>query len=118
MASGRVQRAEKKAELVVRYGELEVIVRGDRPLITLGRDQASDLVIRERMASRAHGKIELRRDKFVLIDHSANGTYVRIDKNPEILLRREELVLSGSGQIAFGQSCSSSKEIVEFECER
>ena len=68
------------------------------------------------MASRTHGKIELRRDKFVLIDHSANGTYVKLGNNPEVLLRREEYVLSGSGQIAFGQSCSSSQEIVEFEC--
>ena len=118
MASGRIPKAEKKAELVLRYGDSEIIVRADRPLVTLGRDQASDLVIRERMASRTHGTIELRRDKFVLIDHSANGTYVKVGDNPEILLRREELTLNSTGQIAFGQSCSSSKEVVEFECER
>ncbi len=117
MASGRVQpRVEKKVELVLRYGEDQLVVKSDRPLLTLGRDVASDLVIRERMASRTHGKIELRRDKFVLIDHSANGTYVKVGDNPEVLLRREEFVLAGSGQIAFGQSCSASKEIVEFEC--
>ena len=38
-------------------------------------DQASDVVVPERMASREHGRIEHRAGKFVLIDHSANGTY-------------------------------------------
>ena len=47
MASGRVQpRLEKKSELMLRYGDVELVVRGDRPLVTLGRDQACDLVIR------------------------------------------------------------------------
>jgi predicted component of type VI protein secretion system len=41
------------------------------------------------MASRMHARIERRRDKFVLVDQSSNGTYVRIDGEPEIQLRRE-----------------------------
>ena len=45
-----------------------------------------------------HARIERRRDKFVLIDHSSNGTYVTMESEPEIALRREEMVLRGRGQ--------------------
>ena len=36
------------------------------------------------MASRMHAHIERRRDRFVLVDHSSNGTFLTIDGEPEI----------------------------------
>ena len=55
-------------------------------------------------------RIERRRDKFVLIDHSSNGTYVTVQGEPEIVLRREELTLRGRGQVSFGQDPFSRAE--------
>ena len=57
---------------------------GGRPrpevnVFTFGRDAANDMVIADKMASRQHARIERRRDKFVLIDHSTNGTYCTIE---------------------------------------
>jgi class 3 adenylate cyclase len=49
-----------------------------------------------------HGRIERRRDKFVLIDQSSNGTFVTIEGDRELQLRREELMLRGRGRISFG----------------
>jgi len=95
----------------------EVVLSAERPMVALGRDQAADLVIRERMASRAHGKIERRLDKFILTDHSANGTFVTIEGDREIVLRREEFTLRGHGWIAFGQSRATAMDVVEFFCE-
>ncbi len=69
------------------------------------------------MASRAHASIERRRDKFVLTDHSVNGTFVTQDGEGELELHREELTLRGHGWIAFGQSRATSAEAVEFQCE-
>jgi adenylate cyclase len=69
------------------------------------------------MASRAHSKIERRLDKFVLTDHSANGTFVTIEGDKEIILRREEFTLRGHGWIAFGQARSGATDVVEFFCE-
>jgi predicted component of type VI protein secretion system len=43
----------------------------------------------DRKASRLHARIERRRDKFVIVDVSSNGTYCTMDGEPEILLRRE-----------------------------
>jgi adenylate cyclase len=95
----------------------EMVMSVDRPVLALGRDQSADLIIRERMASRAHGRIERRLDKFILTDHSANGTFVTIEGDREIVLRREEFTLRGHGWIAFGQSRATAADVVEFFCE-
>ena len=95
----------------------EVVLSAERPSLAMGRDQSADLVIKERMASRAHGKIERRLDKFILTDHSANGTFVTIEGDKEIVLRREEFTLRGHGWIAFGQSRAGASDVVEFFCE-
>ena len=107
----------KNAKLRLLVQGSEVILSTERPAVALGRDAAADLVIKERMASRAHGKIERRLDKFILSDHSANGTFVTIEGDKEIVLRREEFTLRGHGWIAFGQSRASATDVVEFFCE-
>jgi adenylate cyclase len=69
------------------------------------------------MASRSHGKIERRLDKFVLADHSANGTFVTVDGDQEVVLRREEFTLRGKGWITFGQSKATATDVLEYHCE-
>jgi adenylate cyclase len=101
--------------LVVR-GE-EVVLSPDRPSLAMGRDKAAELVIQDRMASRSHGKIERRLDKFYLTDHSANGTYVTIEGDREVTLRREEYLLRGHGWISFGQPRATASDVIEFFCE-
>jgi adenylate cyclase len=66
------------------------------------------------MASRAHCEIELRADKFVISDRSANGTYISEDGQNEVVLRREEMVLRGHGYIVLGQSRAGATEVVEY----
>jgi len=87
------------------------------PPITLGRDAQNDVVIMDRKASRLHARIERRRDKFVIVDVSSNGTYCTMDGESEILLRREELILRGSGRLSFGHPGADNKgEGVEYVC--
>jgi pSer/pThr/pTyr-binding forkhead associated (FHA) protein len=69
---------------------------------TFGRDGGCDFIIEDRKASRQHAHVERRRDKFVLVDHSSNGTWVRLGDAAPVVLRREELMLHGSGAIGFG----------------
>ena len=88
----------------------------DRRKVTFGRDHEADFSIQDRMISRAHAMIERRRDKFILIDHSSNGTYVTLDGEPEAFLCRDELLLRGHGWISFGQPRAASQEAVEFNC--
>ena len=107
----------KNAKLRLNAQGGEVILSAERPSLALGRDASADMVVRERMASRAHGKIERRLDKFILTDHSANGTFITVEGDKEVILRREEFTLRGHGWIAFGQSRATATDVVEFFCE-
>jgi hypothetical protein len=89
----------------------------EHPSLVMGRDAAADLVVPDRMASRTHCVIERRQDKFVLTDRSANGTFLSIDGDREIVLRREESLLRSHGYIALGQPRATATELVEFFCE-
>jgi len=117
LASQKSVYKTKNAKLRLAVQGSELFLSAERPAVALGRDAAADLVIKDRMASRAHGKIERRLDKFILTDHSANGTFVTIEGDKEIVLRREEFTLRGHGWIAFGQSRSTATDVIEFFCE-
>jgi hypothetical protein len=108
---------ERPARLFLRHEGREVYLEGGTARsVTMGRDSACDIVVADRRASRQHARIEHRRDKFVLVDHSSNGTSVRIAEEREIVLRREELILRGRGQIALGHSTADPDAVlVEFE---
>ena len=113
--SPRLARTLAKVTLV--HGARQIDLSEERPLLTLGRDAQNDVVIADRKASRMHARIERRRDKFVLVDHSSNGTWVTVDGEPEISLRREELILRGRGQISFGHAFADDPtEVVAFSC--
>jgi predicted component of type VI protein secretion system len=86
--------------------------------VTLGRDASCDIVIGDRKTSRQHARIEKRRDKFVLADHSSNGTYVAIAGEAEVCLRREEVMLRGHGRIGLGHRTTDAEAtVVAFSCE-
>jgi hypothetical protein len=106
--------SESRLRLIHQGRELEF-----RVTMTIGRDTNHDIVILDKMTSRNHARIEKRINKYVLIDQSANGTYVTIGGRDEIVLRREEFVLYGNGQIAFGESPKRDPKVtlVEFHSE-
>ncbi len=87
--------------------------------ICFGREAAgNNLVMTDAMTSRHHAKIELRAGKFILVDLSSNGTYVRIGGADEIRLKREEMILFSSGCFAFGHSTADpAAEVVKFNCD-
>jgi adenylate cyclase len=86
--------------------------------LSLGRTVTADIPVKDREASRQHATIEMRGDKYVLLDHSSNGTYVASDGASEICLRREEMILPARGRIALGHSTASPQATrVEFLAE-
>lgn len=96
----------------------EFTVDAGRPLLTMGRGEQADITFQDRRASRMHARIERRRDKFVFVDQSANGSYVTFNGEDEVSLHREEVALRGSGRISLGHPYSKDpSEIVEFFCE-
>lgn len=103
--------------LQLEYGGSRYTLSATKPTLTLGRSQESDLVLMDRLASREHARIEYRRNKAILVDTSTNGTYVTLEDNQEIFIRREELVLPASGSLCFGHSAKNdASNIVRFTC--
>jgi len=100
---------------------LEIELDGDRiemgpqrRKVTFGRDHEADYTIHNAKVSRAHAMIERRREHFVLVDHSSNGTFVTLEGKPELKVQHEEITLLGHGWIAFGQPRAEAVQVVEF----
>ncbi|ABC30121.1 Adenylate cyclase, family 3 [Hahella chejuensis KCTC 2396] len=99
------------------YQRRDIVLSPQLDSFNVGRDQdICDLILQVQYASRKHFWIEYRRGKFVLVDHSTNGTWVKMDDEKEIYLKREELPLWGRGVISAGQplACNQSHRIEFF----
>ena len=84
--------------------------------LTIGRTATSMIKYdpdQDDLVSREHAKIEYRHGKFVFSDQSTNGTYLTGDAGA-VHLRRESIVLSGSGQIGLGRRPEESAEPVSY----
>lgn len=106
-----------RSALRLRYRDQSLVRRRGAESVAIGRDPESDIVVSGSRASRQHCVIERRRDRFVLRDHSANGTYLTLEGKKEILLRRDEHALLGHGWIAFGEPRKEAVDVLEFFCE-
>jgi adenylate cyclase len=80
----------------------EIPVDREGQAVIMGRDERCDLVVDGPYASRRHAVVEAKRDRFVLIDESINGTFVVNQNNEVAFLRRDALTLQGQGLILFG----------------
>jgi len=110
---GIVARLER---LCVRYHGKAFLLDDKTPVLTLGRDPGNKLVIEDRKASRQHARVEKRGDGYYLVDTSTNGCFVSFTGRQEVMVRRHELLLEGSGRICFGTSCNdSSADNADFE---
>lgn len=106
------------AQLELVYQDTRIQLNQERESAVLGRSATCDIPVAEALASRQHVRIELRRDKFVLIDQSTNGTYVQQgDANPAYV-RRDEMVLTGTGFISLGRAMDNEPQaLIRFSLE-
>ncbi|MCG8609765.1 MAG: adenylate/guanylate cyclase domain-containing protein [Pseudomonadales bacterium] len=102
----------KRGFLVLQFEDQKHAVTADQTDYTIGREAQCDLVVPSPFASRKHAWVEYRRGKFVLVDHSANGTWVRTGDNQDIFLKREELPLWGAGAISLGEPLENNVDYV------
>ncbi len=85
----------------------------DNTPVHIGRDESScQLAMPTGLASRDHCHIDYQYGKFVLVDHSTNGTYVKNSTGQQVYLRREELPLLGSGEIGLGEQVGDNNKFV------
>jgi adenylate cyclase len=105
--------------LCLSYRERQFTLSAVDREFTLGREAGCDLVIPQPRASRLHGRIEYRGGVFVLLDLSANGTFVHFDGDREFVLRRSFVPLRGQGRIGLGASTSGlgAADALHFRCD-
>ena len=97
--------------LTATFGSLAIELSSSRTVLHLGRGPENEFVIPDPLASRVHARIEYRRDRFLLIDQSLNGTYVQMQGTPEVVLRRDEITLEQSGLISLGKSTAAQQQL-------
>ncbi|NMG66462.1 FHA domain-containing protein [Azoarcus indigens] len=108
--------ARVSQRLRLRHQQEVVFVEEQRPVLLLGRELGNDLVIIDPRASRQHARIERRREGFILIDQSTNGTYVSMDGAAEHCVKHAELTLIGPGRIGCGFSANEvERDLVFFD---
>ncbi len=94
------------AELKVWFQNQSVELSQSLPALTMGRGPTNRFVVSDPRASRLHARIEFRRGKFILIDHSTNGTHLSPVNGKKVILRRDETTLRGEGAIGLGREVS------------
>ena len=78
--------------------------RTSRANITIGRAEDNDLVVKGNLISRLHARVEINRNKFMLIDQSTNGTFVLGKDGEEAFVRRDSMQIRGEGMIGLGKA--------------
>jgi hypothetical protein len=101
-AAGRGEN-KRARRLRLKFQGQELIVDDSRANIAIGRAEENDVVIKGNLISRLHARIELSRNKFLLIDQSTNGTFVTTREGEEAFVRRDSMQLKGEGLIGFGR---------------
>ena len=71
--------------------------------LTMGRADENDIVVQGSLISRIHARIEIARNKLLLVDQSTNGTFVTSDEGKEAFVRRDSVALQGKGLIGLGK---------------
>ena len=102
----------KSLSLSLGLKKKRVNIDTEHPVITMGRDNGNAIVVNKPSVSRLHARIELRRSKFVLVDHSTNGTYIFPFNGPMQHIKRDEMVLEGEGIISLGKEPPSNSQMI------
>jgi hypothetical protein len=95
----RYQRAAPQVSVTIHYANASHS-REEQGSLSIGRANDCDVVIGRTWVSRHHALVTLRRGKVQLEDRSSSGTYVSVRDGYEFFMRRETVVLTGSGTIS------------------
>jgi adenylate cyclase len=80
----------------------EYVLEDVNKMLTLGRAEENDVVVQGTLISRLHARIEINRNRCLLVDQSTNGTFVTSDEGKESFVRRDSVALEGRGLIGLG----------------
>ena len=85
--------------LTLSYKGKQYVVDQNKPDVDFGREEDNDIVVEHTLVSRKHATVEFRLGKFVLNDHSTNGTYLKAEGEKTVHVHWRRTFLEGSGVI-------------------
>jgi len=104
---------DQSLKLIYQGAEHQVF-QDSKPFM-MGRSSSNNLVINAPLVSRIHAYCVYRRGKFILIDQSTNGSFVKTEAGREIYVRREETPLIGCGVVGLGESTArDNQQIIQY----
>lgn len=116
--SEKILRNKLYARLLLVYRGQNIELKPSTDLFNIGRGPRNDLIIDRELVSRSHAIIEFRQGKFILADHSTNGTYLMLENGSRFFVRREEITLHDQGIICLGQTAfKENPDIIHYECQ-
>jgi class 3 adenylate cyclase len=112
----RTARRPKRVRL--RYRDRDYVLGEDKLSLTMGRAEENDIVVKGNLISRIHARIEIERNKVLLVDQSTNGSFVKAAEGREAFVRRDSVALEGKGVIGLGFLPEpSSPEAISYQLE-
>lgn len=116
--SMRTRESKRSLRLRLWVLDSEVVLDERKAHAAMGRAEDNDIVVKGNLISRIHARIEISRNKFVLIDQSTNGTFVQNANGEESFVRRDSMQIKGEGMIGLGRTPEpSSPQTIRFICE-
>jgi FHA domain len=110
--------AARGGRVRLRVDDREMLVDEQCPSVSIGRSEDNDVVVEGERVSRQHARIEFRGHKLVLIDLSANGTFLQTAGGEVSRICRRSARLDGQGMIGVGRRPKpGSPHTIHFVCE-
>jgi adenylate cyclase len=105
----------REVRVTLRYNDLTLSCR-DNESLSIGRSPDCDLVIDRQWVSRHHATVSIAHGRVRLAERSTSGTFISTCPGQEMLVRREDVLLLGSGTMSPGLQCTSQDaQIIQFE---
>ncbi|MFW6094540.1 MAG: FHA domain-containing protein [Pseudomonadota bacterium] len=103
--------AQVRSPLVLSWQRRRAVLDDRRSNLTLGAVADAGLQVEGEFTSRCHATIERRKQFYVLVDHSTNGTFVQTEDEQVSYVHRGELTLWGEGWISLGEPPSAASAV-------
>jgi len=114
-AQSHTERQNTNLVLYLLIGTKRICIDSSNPVITFGRSYDNDVSLNIEPTSRNHASIKLAKGRFMITDHSTNGTYIVRRGRTSEFIRRESAALENFGSIGLGFSPDENpRHVIEF----
>jgi adenylate cyclase len=95
--------AQRPRRVRLSFQGRDYLLEDANKMLTLGRAEENDVVVQGTLISRLHARVEINRNRCLLVDQSTNGTFVTSEEGKESFVRRDSVALEGRGLIGLGR---------------